>query len=447
MIPDSNPYERLRNEILSCRILIVEDDFLSRTVLREIFRREGFSTIEEAENGKIGLEKLHAFRPDIVVSDIMMPEMDGFELCRRIRQDRDPSIARLPILIQTALAQDHDKTRIFEAGATDYLTKPVDAREVIARSIVYLEREIVLRRLRKFNAYLARERGDEAKAEDLEGEFWSFKRLSMTINVLMDEIELSHYDLKQAKEKAEQANRLKTEFLASITHDLKTPVHCIVNFAQMGAADCDKGKTASLKEHFTDIFANGRRLDMLISDILDFSKIETGNMEFSLKPHSAREIVESALKSIHALTEEKHLRVTIDDQTDSTQVTVDARRAEQVFVNLMSNAIRFSPENGNITWRFRHTTMTIDGTEVNVPAVSITIEDEGPGIPENAFEQIFEPFVQGRQVQIRGGGNGLGLTICRRLLRAFYGTIKAGNVPGGGAMFEVLLPLYQPTKK
>jgi DNA-binding response OmpR family regulator len=224
--------EHLRSEILSAHILIVEDDFLSRTVLKAMLKKEGFECIDEAENGRIGLEKIQQMPPDIIISDILMPELDGFDLCRHIHANPDPAIARIPILIQTALTQEQDKARIFEAGATDYLTKPLEAREVISRCVLHLERGLILRRLQAFQRYLSEERGGETIShENLEGDFWSFKRLSAAINALLNEIELSHHDLKEAKDKAEKANRLRSEFLASITHDLKTPVHCIQNFS------------------------------------------------------------------------------------------------------------------------------------------------------------------------------------------------------------------------
>ncbi len=441
----STSHERLRSEILNCNILIIEDDFLSRTVLRGILRKEGFERIYEAENGKDGLSKIEGNPPDIIISDIMMPEMDGLELCRRIHTNPNTIIARIPILVQTGLTHECDKARVFEAGATDYLTKPLEASEVISRCVLHLERSIILRRLQSFNNYLAEERGDPIRKENLEGDFWSFKRLSGAINILLDEIELSHYDLKNAKDRAEKANRMRSEFLASITHDLKTPVHCIQNFAQLGIRAWNKEKMAPLHEYFSDIYDNGQRLDRLINDILDFSKLESGTMEFELKPHSVKRIIAQAIKFTSALSAAAAVHVVVESPLADDLVMLDARRAERVFVNLMTNAIRFSPRDGTITWRFAHHHIVVPGTDIAVPALLITIEDEGPGIDENLLEDIFDPFVQGTQPRKPGSGSGLGLTICRKLLSAFYGTITASNSERGGAIFSISLPFYQPT--
>lgn len=195
-----------KDDILSCGILIVEDDPVGRLVLKEIFRKHGFTRIAEAGNGREGLEKLRDFRPELVVLDVIMPEMDGIECCARIRADADPRISSMPVLFQTSLDGVADKARLFAAGATDYLTKPVDSHEIAARAVVHLEREVMTRRLREFNARLRHEldiardtqrvlmpdAGSIAETEkecglrisghyqpssELGGDFWGFKRL------------------------------------------------------------------------------------------------------------------------------------------------------------------------------------------------------------------------------------------------------------------------------
>ncbi len=145
------------SDVLNSGILIVDDDYLGRVVLREIFQKRGFSRIEEAENGEEALEKIASFKPNLVILDVLMPKMDGMECCRRIRAHPDAQISQVPILFQTALDSAADKTSMFEAGATDYLSKPVDQNEIIARSIVHMEREVMLRNLREFRVRVEEE--------------------------------------------------------------------------------------------------------------------------------------------------------------------------------------------------------------------------------------------------------------------------------------------------
>lgn len=149
--------QRFRAEILVCRILIIEDDFIGRATLTQIFRKYGFKNIAEAENGKEGLEKLHSFKPDLILCDIQMPQMDGFEFCTRVRSAVDPTVSGLPILVQTALTESGEKANIFLCGASDYISKPVDPIEIMARANVHLERELMTRRLREFNFRVSQE--------------------------------------------------------------------------------------------------------------------------------------------------------------------------------------------------------------------------------------------------------------------------------------------------
>jgi phosphoserine phosphatase RsbU/P len=197
----------IRSDILNCTILIIEDNRLCRMVLREIFRQQGFLHVEEAVNGKEGLEKARSIRPDLIICDVIMPEMDGIECCKHIRADADPQIANVPVLFQTALDGLADKARLFAAGATDYLSKPTDPNEITARAVVHLEREVMTRRLREFNLRVTQEldtahktqrilipddtamremekdyhlkiNGHFQPSSELGGDFWGFKSLS-----------------------------------------------------------------------------------------------------------------------------------------------------------------------------------------------------------------------------------------------------------------------------
>lgn len=147
----------IKKDILNAGILIIEDDYLNRVVLKEIFKKQGFTRIEEATNGIDGLEKIRSFYPDIVILDVIMPEMDGVECCERIRNDPDPRIAKVPILFQTSLDGTINKARLFKAGATDYVTKPIDPHEITARVVVHLERAAMTRHLQEYQARTASE--------------------------------------------------------------------------------------------------------------------------------------------------------------------------------------------------------------------------------------------------------------------------------------------------
>lgn len=145
----------IKKDILNCRILIIEDDYVGRAMLKGIFKSKGFTNIEEAENGKEGLKKIRSYRPDLVLMDVIMPEIDGVECCKLIRDDHDPHISNIPVIFQTSLSGISDKARFFRAGATDYVCKPVDQHEITARAIVHLEREVMNRHLRDFKTRIS----------------------------------------------------------------------------------------------------------------------------------------------------------------------------------------------------------------------------------------------------------------------------------------------------
>lgn len=197
----------IKEDVLNAKILIVEDDFLGRVVIKEIFKKQGFINVEEAENGKEALEKIPVFIPDIIILDVLMPKMDGVECCKQIRANPDPKISSTPIIFQTALDGLADKARFFEAGATDYLTKPIDPHEITARTLVHLEKEVMTRHLRDYKTRVSREletaratqnviipsqnkiteieelynlniHGYYQPCFELGGDFWGFKELS-----------------------------------------------------------------------------------------------------------------------------------------------------------------------------------------------------------------------------------------------------------------------------
>lgn len=199
--------KNIKQDVLNAKILIIEGDDLERLVLREIFKKQGFTHIDESENNSDALAKIQGSPPDLVIMDVGMLEADGMEFCNQIRQNSNPQIAEIPILVQTVMHRISDRTRLFAAGATDYITKPIDPHEITARAIVHIEHEIITNRLREFNARVAQELdiarvtqqvlipnkheikkteadynlqicGHYQPSSELGGDFWGFKSIS-----------------------------------------------------------------------------------------------------------------------------------------------------------------------------------------------------------------------------------------------------------------------------
>lgn len=244
-------------------------------------------------------------------------------------------------------------------------------------------------------------------------------------------------DLVAAKDEAERANRAKSEFLSNMSHELRTPMHGILSCARLGADKAGKVDPERLREYFKLIRESGQRLLILLNDLLDLAKLEAGRMDMHMAPMNLAELVQRIACEQAALFELHKLQIAISVDGDST-MEGDANRLAQVVTNLFSNASKFAPAGSRIEVAIRPGEIAVEGQLF--PALSLTVCDQGPGIPEADLERIFDKFVQSSQTADGSGGTGLGLAICHEIVRAHWGIIKAENRADGGACFTVLLP-------
>ena len=244
-------------------------------------------------------------------------------------------------------------------------------------------------------------------------------------------------DLVQARDAAEQASRMKSEFLANISHELRTPLHGVLSFAAIGVQRATSGSPEKLRDYFERIRQSGQRLTALVDDLLDLARLEAGRSTMNCTPTDILSLERSLRSGAEGLLAAKHLQVHVDVRTPDTRVVVDAQRISQVLLNLPSNAIKFSPEHGVLTWVLADDTWQ-DGSEMR-RVLRISLEDQGVGIPEAELDAIFDKFVQSSKTKSGAGGTGLGLAICREIVNAHGGRITARNTPLGAA-FDVLLP-------
>ncbi|MES0489375.1 MAG: sensor histidine kinase [Leptospirales bacterium] len=247
-------------------------------------------------------------------------------------------------------------------------------------------------------------------------------------------------ELTKAKTTAEKANLAKSEFLANMSHELRTPMHAILSFSSFGKKRINKSSKVTLLDYFDEINCNGNHLLLLLNDLLDLSKLESGKMDFLKQNSDILMIIEDLKSEFVFLLAEKNIHFIVRQNDVSTNIFCDKMRIRQVLENLISNAIKYSPEDTSIILEIFDTFLT--DKKDDLPSILVSITDEGIGVPDNELVSIFNKFKQSTKTQTGAGGTGLGLSICKEIISAHHGKIWAEhNSKGKGTVFSFTLPI------
>jgi len=250
-----------------------------------------------------------------------------------------------------------------------------------------------------------------------------------------NQLETSVQKANLLAQEAEAASQAKSEFLANMSHELRTPLHSILSFASFGIKKYTIAKPEKLLDYFNRIEQSGRTLLELLNDLLDLAKLESKKVMFVFEPTDLRILLKSVTDELDTLLSERNLNVRYEVSEFDEEVTLDADKIKQVLRNLLNNANKFSPESG-----------IIDVTIYRVgSSVRVSVGDQGPGVPQDELEAVFDKFVQSSKTKTGAGGTGLGLAICHEIIAAHRGRIWAENRPEGGAMFSFEIPLSMDT--
>ncbi len=282
----------------------------------------------------------------------------------------------------------------------------------------------------------------------------------LTSSMHLASVRESYRDLEEKNDKLQEAydqlrelDRLKSNFLATVSHELRTPLTSIIGFSEMLGEGIGGPLTPDQREFVTTIHEKGQQLLELISDLLDLSKLESGSIPLKWAPVELGELVDDILKTLTPQARKAGIAMNGEVPRDLPVMWADPGRLRQVFLNLVGNALKFTPEGGSVTVTAAPTTMGFSAEETEGAvlfsgtrsAVEVVVADTGEGVPDSAKSKIFEAFYQvdsGSTRQVTG--TGLGLSIVKRLVDAHRGTICVTDNPGGGAAFVLQLPLGNP---
>lgn len=351
-------------------ILIVDDEEVSRDLLKALLRRQNYQFIS-ATDGKNALEILEQIVPDTILLDVMMPDMDGFQVCQTLKNT--PKWKHIPIILITALTGKDDLARGIEAGADDFLNKPVNGLELRARVKSML-------RIRK------------------------------------------QYDDLQ------ESLRLREDLAGMIVHDMRTPLSSIIGFSQLllsfSLVPSEKGQ-----DYVKTIQTQAMRINGFLTDMLFMTKMEQGHPVLNPSPTTIQQIIESVLPGHQVIANSKQITLNAQMPAEAIPITVDINLFQRVIDNLLSNALKFSPSKSRVILRAE--------AQPTEPYCRLQVIDEGPGIPQQDQTRIFNKYEIADSKQKNIPQVGLGLAFCKMVVEAHQGHIEVSDNRPKGSIFTV----------
>ncbi|HLP88208.1 MAG TPA: ATP-binding protein [Nostocaceae cyanobacterium] len=391
------------------KILVVDDDEVDRMAVRLALKTAGICMeLYEVSDGSKAISALKRTKYDCVFLDCRLPDQDGLTLIHKLRSTE----IKVPLVVLTTQGDEKIAVELMKAGATDYLAKSKISSENLAH--------ILRNAMRLYQAELQAALANQKLRESHE----QLIRKNQELEKQRQQIQLQNLKLLEA-------SRLKSQFLATISHELRTPMNAIIGFSQILLRPKFGHLTRQQMDMVERILNNGKHLLMLLNEVLDFSRLEAGKLELKPEVFDLTKVVHNTVAEIRSLAESKKLSLIVQTDLQNSLAFNDPARVRQILINLLSNAVKFT-ESGSIGLEIK---------EIATNRITITVKDTGIGIAPKDFKNIFEAFRQVDQGITRNyPGTGLGLAIVDALVRMMGGKIFLESQLGIGSIFKIELP-------
>lgn len=353
-------------------ILVADDSPTNLEILQRILTRGGYNVIV-AEDGIEALEAVAHINPDLILLDVDMPRLDGYGVCQRIKSDEKTS--HIPVIFISALDELGDKVRAFEVGGVDYILKPFNVEELMMRVA-------------------------------------------------------SQILLAQQQQEIIRLGEIKDNLIRTVSHDLKNPIHIVMGYAGL-LLDANDLSPEQIAEMALQIHKSADKMYRLVTNLLDLTQIEAGVL-WDFKPVIVNSVMEDVLLEHIIMAQQKNIAIYWEPPTQTLSVNGDPMRLQQVFNNLISNAIKYTPEGGEIhieLWK-------------QDDKLFVSVKDTGLGIPEADLPHVFEKFYRvNTTIHREQEGTGLGLSIIQVIVQEHGGVVHVDSIEGQGSIFTIELPL------
>jgi len=412
------------------RVLVVEDDLVDRMACRRALAQnpDYEFILSEAETGREGLQLAHAQKPDCVLLDYHLPDLNGLEFLAELRND----LGGIPVPVMMLTGADNASVAVeaMKRGAQDYLVKDAN------RQYLELLPAVIQRVLRERRTLMEKKQVET----ELQQHRWHLEELvAKRTDELAEANKHLHQDvaerkrvqaeLTHAKAAAEKANLAKSNFISSMSHELRTPLNAILGFAQLiktGSPTPTPTQMARLEE----ILHGGWYLLDLINEILDLAVIESGKLSLSREPVSLTDVMRECQAMIEPQAQKSGIQINFLPFDHTWFANADRTRVKQVLINLLSNAIKYNREQGTVE----------AACSVSTPErIRISIKDSGIGLPPEKLAQLFQPFNRLGQENGTEEGTGIGLVVTKQLVELMGGTIGVESTVGVGSEFWIEL--------